>query len=106
MDIVLETLSNSFDTFKLNYSMNKLSYNLTELMKELQTAEALFSKGKNIGGETHLSVNRASTFGTKRFRHNKSMKGSRSPQRHNKPFVAKVDQSVNHCNHCNRLSHW
>ena len=35
VDIVLETLSDSFNTFKLNYSMNKLSYNLTELMKEL-----------------------------------------------------------------------
>ena len=42
VDMVLETLSNSFDTFKLNYSMNKLSYNLMELMKELQAAEALF----------------------------------------------------------------
>ena len=35
VDMVLEALSDSFDTFKLNYSMNKLSYNLTELMKEL-----------------------------------------------------------------------
>ena len=43
VDMVLETLSDSFDTFKLNYSMNKLSYNLTELMKELQTTEALFN---------------------------------------------------------------
>ena len=42
VDMVLETFSNSSDTFKLNYSMNKLSYNLTELMKELQTTEALF----------------------------------------------------------------
>ena len=29
VDMVLETLSNSFYTSKLNYSMNKLSYNLT-----------------------------------------------------------------------------
>ena len=35
VDIVLEILSDSFDTFKLNYSMNKLGYNLMELMKEL-----------------------------------------------------------------------
>ena len=35
VDMVFETLFNSFDTFKLNYLMNKLSYNLTELMKEL-----------------------------------------------------------------------
>ena len=35
VDMVLETLSDSFDTFKLNYVMNKLDYNLTELMKDL-----------------------------------------------------------------------
>ena len=33
--IVLKMFSDLFDTFKLNYSMNKLNYNLTELMKEL-----------------------------------------------------------------------
>ena len=71
--------------------MNKLSYNLTELMKELQAAEALFSKGKNRGGEAHLSVNRASTSGTKRFRPNKSRKDSKPPPRPIKPPVVKVD---------------
>ena len=35
VNIVFETLSDSFDTFKLNYSINKLSYNFTELIKEL-----------------------------------------------------------------------
>ena len=35
VDMVLETLSDSFDTFKLNYSMNKLRNNLMELIKEL-----------------------------------------------------------------------
>ena len=48
VNMVLEMLSNSFDTFKLNYFMNKLSYNLTELIKELQVVEALFSKGKRL----------------------------------------------------------
>ena len=61
VNIVFETLSDSFDTFKLNYSMNKLRFNLTELMKELQATEA------------HLSVNRTSR--TKNFRLNKSKKG-------------------------------
>ena len=35
VDMVLETLSDSFATFKLNYSINKIYYNLIELMKEL-----------------------------------------------------------------------
>ena len=86
--------------------MNKLSYNLTELMKELQANEALFSKGKNRRSEAYLFVNKASTSGTKRFRPNKSRKSSRPPQRPNKPLVVKVDQSADRCNYCNRLGHW
>ena len=51
-------------------------------------------------------MNRASTSGTKRFRPNKSRKGSRPPPRPIKPSVVKVDQSADRCNHCNRLGHW
>ena len=40
VDMVLKMPFDSFNTFKLNYSMNKLSYNLMELMKELQAVEA------------------------------------------------------------------
>ena len=75
-------------------------------MKELQAAETLFSKGKNRGGEAHLSINRASTYGTKKFRPNKSKKYSRPPHRPNKPPVAKVDQSSNRCNQYNCLGYW
>ena len=30
IDMILETFPESFDTFKLNYSMNKLTYTVTE----------------------------------------------------------------------------
>ncbi|PON35558.1 hypothetical protein TorRG33x02_351140, partial [Trema orientale] len=43
--MILETLSHDFLQFKSNYVMNKLSYNLTELLNELQTFESI-SKGK------------------------------------------------------------
>ena len=33
--MAIETLSDAFDAFRLNYSMNKLNYTLTQLMKEL-----------------------------------------------------------------------
>ena len=91
VDMVIETLSDFFDTFKLNYTMNKSSYNLTELMKELQAAKALFSKRKNKGGEAHSSMNRASTSRTKRFRPSKLRKGFRPTYRPNKTLVTKVD---------------
>ena len=34
VDMVIETLSYMFDAFRLNHSMNKLSYSLTKLIKE------------------------------------------------------------------------
>ena len=89
--MVFETLFDSFDTFKLNYSMNKLSYNFTELMKELQTAKTLFSNEKNRRGEAHSSINRASTSRTKRFRPNMSRKDSKPSHRPNKPLMVKVN---------------
>ncbi|EXC08067.1 hypothetical protein L484_001473 [Morus notabilis] len=46
VDMILETLPEMFDNFKLNYSMNKLNYSLPELIKELQTAETQLLKGK------------------------------------------------------------
>ena len=46
VDMVFETLSNSFDTFKLDYSINKLSYNLTELMKGSKLLRPCYLKGR------------------------------------------------------------
>ena len=40
-NMVLETLTPSFNHFKLNYSMNKLEWSLTELMQQLQIAKTI-----------------------------------------------------------------
>ena len=40
-DMILETLPDSFNQFKLNFNMSKLNMTLSELMKELQVAEAI-----------------------------------------------------------------
>ena len=61
VDMILETLTDSFDNFKLNYSMNKLDYSLPELIKELQAAETILHKGKNKVGEVNHTSGRAST---------------------------------------------
>ena len=105
VDMILETLPDSFDSFKLNYSMNKLKYSLSELMKELQAAETLFNKGKNKVGEANLSVKKGSSSKFK-----KSAKASTSkpaPTPHAEPKEgAKRDQSEDRCHHCNQVGHW
>ena len=49
IDIILESLPNSFNQFKLNYSMNKINFTLSKLLNALQAAEGII-KG-------HHSVN-------------------------------------------------
>ena len=44
VDIILQSLPDSFKQFCLNYNMNKFSYSMAELLKELQAAEGLIKK--------------------------------------------------------------
>ncbi|XP_057953940.1 uncharacterized protein LOC131148231 [Malania oleifera] len=44
VDIILQSLPDSFKQFFLNYNMNKLSYSLVELLKEFQVAEGIIRK--------------------------------------------------------------
>ena len=47
-NMVLETLPPSFNHFKLNYSMNKLEWSLTEPMQQLQIAETIVKGQPNV----------------------------------------------------------
>ena len=60
MNMILETLAEYFNSYKLNYSVNKLSCSLTELIKELQAAEVLFNKDKNKTAKANLVMNKDS----------------------------------------------
>ena len=44
VDIILQSLLDSFKRFYLNYNMNKFSNSIAELLKELQAAERLIKK--------------------------------------------------------------
>ena len=46
--MALETLPLSFNHFKLNYSMNKLEWSLTELMQRLQIAKTILKSQPNV----------------------------------------------------------
>ena len=41
VDMVLKTLSDSFNQFKFNYSMNKMVMSLTESMRELRMTKGI-----------------------------------------------------------------
>ncbi|KAL5547171.1 hypothetical protein UlMin_006858 [Ulmus minor] len=63
VDMILETLPDSFIPFKTNYVLNKMDLNLTALMTELQTFESMI---KSKGGEANMVVASSSSFKKKK----------------------------------------
>ncbi|EXC06496.1 hypothetical protein L484_000106 [Morus notabilis] len=104
VDMILETLPEMFDNFKLNYSMNKLNYSLPELMKELQTAEALLLEGKKRNGKVHLAEAKPSTSGAKKLKKNRNKKKPKGKAGKGKNS-ARVDKSNDKCHHYGVASH-
>ena len=48
IDIILESLPDSFNQFKMNYNMNKLNLTPTQLMHELESAEESLVKPASV----------------------------------------------------------
>ncbi|XP_063949946.1 uncharacterized protein LOC135152779 [Daucus carota subsp. sativus] len=48
IDIILMSLSKSFEQFLLNYNMKQRQYSLAELLTELQAAERLFRQSVQV----------------------------------------------------------
>ncbi|XP_059633051.1 uncharacterized protein LOC132275880 [Cornus florida] len=59
VDIILQSLPESLNQLKLNYSMNSIAYSLSELMNALQVAEGIF-KGQ---GSVHTVEKGSSSHG-------------------------------------------
>ena len=57
--IVLNSLSHDFIQFTSNYIMNKLNYELSKLLHELQAFEAINTESKSGGSTNTTSFSRA-----------------------------------------------
>ena len=60
VSIILESLTPAFLPFTTNYIMNKLEYNLTQLLNELQTIETI-SKTRSKEGEANVAQRKSSS---------------------------------------------
>ena len=56
MDMILQSLPESFKEFKLNYNMNKNIYSLSELMNELVAAEGILGTSNVDANMTKAST--------------------------------------------------
>ena len=78
--MAIETLSDAFDAFRLNYSMNKLNYTLTQLMKELQSTEAVMNKSKGKEkAEAHFASSSKASSSQGKGHHGRKRKKSNEP---------------------------
>ena len=91
VSMILESLSLAFLQFKSNYVMNKLSYNLTQLLDELQAFESIV-KEKGKEGEANVAEAQPSTSSNKNRKRKKKTRGSGKPQGGPKP---KKNKSTN-----------
>ena len=78
VSIILKSLTPAFSQFTTNYVMNKLQYNMTQLLNELQTFEAI-SKTRPKEGEANVDEhNPSSSSGRKNKKRKNTKCGSRA----------------------------
>ena len=107
MDMILQSLPESFKEFRLNYNMNKKIYSLSELMNELVVAEGIL-------GTSNVDANMAEAFTSqpklkgkvkrRRRRTSPSKMVNKSPQDLNKG--KKKEYVKGKCFHCGEKGHW
>ncbi|KAH0723491.1 hypothetical protein KY285_006037 [Solanum tuberosum] len=98
VEMILQSLPNSFQQFCLNYNMNKMSLSLAQLLNELQAAETLVKKAPSMA----LSVEKGST--------SKPQGGQKKKKAHKAkafaPPIGGVKMSKDKCFHCKMPCHW
>ncbi|XP_075508105.1 uncharacterized protein LOC142544999 [Primulina tabacum] len=110
VSMILESLPPTFLQFKSNYVMNKLNYNMTQLLNELQTFEAI-AIGKVQEGETNVVENKPSSSKSSLKRKNKwKGKGIQKKQKNwkssNDRKKGNTAKPKGKCFHCGIDGHW
>ncbi|WRX27659.1 zinc finger protein [Theobroma cacao] len=104
IDLVLQSLPDSFSQFVLNFHMNRLEGTLPELLNMLATAERSIKKDK--GSLLLVSSSKAHTKQQKK----KAQKGKKVKSHNEKDLKpkggVKKDKETDICHHCGKLGHW
>ena len=105
VDMILQSLPESFKEFRLNYNMNKKIYSLSELMNELVAAEGILgtSNVEANGGEASTSQPKSKGKGKKK------KKKDFTKQEGKQIALGVVDKGKKikgKCFHCGEKGHW
>ncbi|KAK8540198.1 hypothetical protein V6N12_046489 [Hibiscus sabdariffa] len=101
IDVVLQSLSDSFNQFVLNFNMNEINKTLPQLLGMLRTAESNMKKGRS---KSTLMVREAKVKG-KKVAKSKGI-GKTKPKGKN---ALKPKGGINkegNCFHCDKPGHW
>ena len=74
VSIILESLTPAFSQFTTNYVKNKLQYNMTQLLNELQTFEDI-GKTRPKGGEENVVEHKPSSSSGSKNKKRKNTQG-------------------------------
>ena len=105
VDMILQSLSESFKEFKLNYNMNKNIYSLSELMNELVATESIL-------GTSNVDANMAETSTSQPKSKGKGKKKTKkdfTKQDGKKIALGVADKGKKikgKCFHCGEKRHW
>ena len=114
VDMILNSLPQSFAQFKLNYNMNQMNFSMSELMSSLQAAEWVIKSGGNV-----LNVEKCSStsLSAPKGKKEKKKTGAGGPSVGPVPKITKSKENGNgkgmvggcgrgKCFYCGEKGHW
>ena len=106
LSIILQSLPSKFQQFKNNYVMNKVSYNLTQLLNELQAFESV-----NDRKGSEANVAKAFSIKNKKNKRKLAVKNKGKFKKKGKPnqkgnSKRTGNKDKGNCFHCKKLEHW
>ena len=107
VDIILESLPDSFSQFKLNYSMNKMSLSLGELVSSLKAAEGIIKAHPSAHNVEKPSTSKSKLKGKGKKKGKKQV--TKAPKDKVAPSgnIKKTEGTPKgKCFHCGQKGHW
>ena len=106
VDMILQSLPESFKEFKLNYNMNKRIYSLSELMNELVAAEDILGTSSVDANMAEVSTSQPKSKGKGKKKKKKKDFTKQDGKQIALGVANKGKKTKGKCFHCGEKGHW